>query len=174
MGEGVSHLGLWVHSGDRPGGSSGGSYAIVDSYEQVGVYRNLKKAAKTIMRWKAGRPDRNAGESVACLDGDPIFGNAFTSNLKCAPSLSPILLGRFPWHNEEACNHLCYFPNKFPLLPDILNDHEYFTGYTNCGYSPTKRKILELNEQGVTYYHTLAFGKRRIPCTKRVRRREGR
>ena len=33
------------------------------------------------------------------------------------------------------------------------------TGFTNCDYSPTKRKVIELNEQGISKYYDLAFGK---------------
>ncbi len=65
-----------------------------------------------------------------------IFQNAFTSNPKCAPSRASILTGRFTWELEEACNHYCVFPNKFPLFPDILEENGYFVGFTGKGWSP--------------------------------------
>jgi hypothetical protein len=34
------------------------------------------------------------------------------------------------------------------------------TGFTNCDSSPTKNKIIELNEEGESLYYNLAFGKR--------------
>jgi arylsulfatase A-like enzyme len=34
------------------------------------------------------------------------------------------------------------------------------TGFTNCDSSPTKQKIIDLNEEGDTKYYELAFGKR--------------
>ncbi len=82
-----------------------------------------------------------------------LFENAFTSNPKCAPSRATILAGRFTWEMEEACNHFAYFPNKFALLPDLLDENGYFTGYTGKGWKPGdyKRSGLKRNPAGNEY-----------------------
>ena len=64
------------------------------------------------------------------------FDNAYTSSPKCAPSRATILTGRYPWQLEDACNHQCYFPSKFPLYPDLLEEAGYHMGYTGKGWGP--------------------------------------
>ena len=79
-----------------------------------------------------------------------VFENAFTPNPKCAPSRASILTGRFPWQNEEACNHFGLFPAGFPLLPDLLEDSGYSVGYTGKGWGPGdyQRNGLKRNPAG--------------------------
>ena len=113
-------------------------FALADDASHFGVYGHSFVSTPNI--------DRIASEGV-------IFENAFTSNPKCAPSRASILTGRFTWQNEEAYNHFCYFPDKFELLPDVLDDHGYFTGYTGKGWKPGdwKRAGLKRNPAGNEY-----------------------
>jgi arylsulfatase A-like enzyme len=46
------------------------------------------------------------------------------------------------------------------LKPDRWPAGNPETGFTNCDSSPTKQKILQLLEEGNSYYHDLSFGKR--------------
>lgn len=82
-----------------------------------------------------------------------IFSNVFTPNPKCAPSRASILTGRYPWQNEEACNHFGIFPNKLKLLPDLLEDSGYHIGYTGKGWAPGDYKStgLKRNPAGNPY-----------------------
>ena len=113
-------------------------FALADDASHFGVYGHDFVRTPNI--------DRIATEGV-------IFENAFTTNPKCAPSRASILTGRYTWQNEEACNHFCYFPDKFNLLPDVLDDHGYFTGYTGKGWKPGdyKRSGLKRNPAGNEY-----------------------
>lgn len=65
-----------------------------------------------------------------------LFANAFTPNAKCAPSRASVLTGRYSWQLEEACNHICYFPAKFRVFTEILQEAGYFVGYTGKGWAP--------------------------------------
>ena len=82
-----------------------------------------------------------------------LFNNSFTSNPKCAPSRASILTGMHTWQLEEACTHWCYFPNKFPLYPDLLEDSGYHIGYTGKGWAPGdwKKNGLLRNPAGPEY-----------------------
>lgn len=81
------------------------------------------------------------------------FLNAFTSNPKCAPSRASILTGRYPWQLEEACNHYCYFPAGYELLPDLLEQTGYHIGYTGKGWAPGnyEQAGLKRNPAGIAY-----------------------
>ncbi len=57
--------------------------------------------------------DRVAREGV-------LFRNAYTPVAKCAPSRAIVLTGRHAWQNEEAGNHLAYFPAKLRSWPEAL------------------------------------------------------
>ncbi|MCL2814099.1 MAG: sulfatase [Oscillospiraceae bacterium] len=96
-------------------------FAIADDASHFGVYGHRFVNTPNI--------DKIAGEGI-------LFENAFTPSPKCAPSRACILTGRYPWQNEEACNHYCFFPNKFALLPDLLEEAGYFAGYTGKGWAP--------------------------------------
>lgn len=79
-----------------------------------------------------------------------LFENAYTCNPKCAPSRACILTGRYTWELEDACNHFSYFPKNLTLLPDLLDNEGYFTGYTGKGWEPGdwKRSGLKRNPAG--------------------------
>lgn len=85
------------------------------------------------------------------------FNNAFTSNPKCAPSRASILTGRYPWQLEEACNHYSLFPNKFDLLPDLLENAGYHIGFTGKGWAPGDYQYygLKRNPAGNPYQSEL-------------------
>lgn len=66
-----------------------------------------------------------------------LFRNAFTTNPKCAPSRASICTGMHTWQLEEACGHIvCTFSNKFAVFSEILEDANYFVGYTGKGWAP--------------------------------------
>ena len=96
-------------------------FAIADDASHFGAYGHEFVHTPNI--------DKIAAEGI-------LFENAFTPSPKCAPSRACILTGRYPWQNEEACNHFCFFPNKFALLPDLLEQAGYFAGYTGKGWAP--------------------------------------
>ncbi|MBS0202833.1 MAG: sulfatase [Planctomycetes bacterium] len=64
------------------------------------------------------------------------FTNAFTPMAKCAPSRAILLTGRHLWQNEEAGNHLCYFPAKLTTWPEVLMRSGWHMGYTGKGWGP--------------------------------------
>jgi len=41
-----------------------------------------------------------------------LFNHAYTPVAKCAPSRAIVLTGRYAWQNEEAGNHMAFFPAK--------------------------------------------------------------
>ena len=65
-----------------------------------------------------------------------LFMNAFTPNAKCAPSRSCLLTGRNSWQLEAAANHWCYFPPKFKVYPEVLQEAGYHVGFTGKGWAP--------------------------------------
>lgn len=65
-----------------------------------------------------------------------LFNRCYTPNAKCAPSRACILTGRNSWQLEEACNHWCYFPAKFPSVMEILREQGYHVGFTTKGWAP--------------------------------------
>jgi len=65
-----------------------------------------------------------------------LFTNAYTPNAKCSPSRACILTGRNSWQLEAACNHWCYYPEKFVTYPETLAKNGYFVGYTGKGWAP--------------------------------------
>ncbi len=79
--------------------------------------------------------DRVAREGV-------LFKNAFTSNPKCSPCRASILTGRNTWQLEEAVCHNGYFPAKFAVYPDLLEQAGYAVGLTGKGWGPGDFKTL--------------------------------
>jgi uncharacterized sulfatase len=73
--------------------------------------------------------DRVAEEGV-------LFMNGFVPSPGCSPSRASILTGRYPWQNEEAGTHASFFPEKYAVLPDLLEEAGYEVGYTGKGWGP--------------------------------------
>jgi hypothetical protein len=65
-----------------------------------------------------------------------LFANAYTPVAKCAPSRAIVLTGRHAWQNEEAGNHLAYFPAKLKSWPEALRDNGWHMGITGKGWGP--------------------------------------
>jgi N-sulfoglucosamine sulfohydrolase len=65
-----------------------------------------------------------------------IFQNAYTPVAKCAPSRAIVLTGRHLWQNEEAGNHLAFFPTTFKSWPEVLMENGWHTGITGKGWGP--------------------------------------
>jgi len=58
-----------------------------------------------------------------------LFTKSYTPMAKCAPSRAILLTGRHLWQNEEAGNHMAYFPEKFKRGEKIdagwVNDSDF-------------------------------------------------
>jgi N-sulfoglucosamine sulfohydrolase len=65
-----------------------------------------------------------------------LFKNAYTPMAKCAPSRAIVLTGRHLWQNEEAGNHLAFFPPKLKSWPEVLMDQGWPVGITGKGWGP--------------------------------------
>jgi N-sulfoglucosamine sulfohydrolase len=65
-----------------------------------------------------------------------LFTNAYTPMAKCAPSRAIILTGRHLWQNEEAGNHMAYFPAKLKSWPEVLTEQGWHMGITGKGWGP--------------------------------------
>ena len=65
-----------------------------------------------------------------------LFKNAYTPMAKCAPSRAIILTGRHLWQNEEAGNHMAYFPARLRSWPEVLMQHGWHMGITGKGWGP--------------------------------------
>lgn len=65
-----------------------------------------------------------------------LFRNAFTPMAKCAPSRAIVLTGRHLWQNEEAGNHMAYFPAKLKSWPEVLREQGWHMGITGKGWGP--------------------------------------
>jgi N-sulfoglucosamine sulfohydrolase len=81
-------------------------------------------------RWvKTPALDRIAREGL-------LFQNAYTPMAKCAPSRAIVLTGRHLWQNEEAGNHLAYFPLTLKSWPETLMTKGWHMGFTGKGWGP--------------------------------------
>jgi N-sulfoglucosamine sulfohydrolase len=65
-----------------------------------------------------------------------LFKNAYTPVAKCAPSRAIVLTGRHAWQNEEAGNHMAFFPSKLKSWPEVLTDKGWHMGITGKGWGP--------------------------------------
>ncbi|WP_161554832.1 sulfatase family protein [Ereboglobus luteus] len=65
-----------------------------------------------------------------------LFTRCYTSAPSCAPSRASLLTGRNFWELEQGAFIQAWLPKKFPLLPDLLADAGYHTGYTGKGWGP--------------------------------------
>lgn len=65
-----------------------------------------------------------------------LFTKAYTPVAKCAPSRAIVLTGRHAWQNEEACNHLAFFPAKLKSWPEVLTGKGWHVGITGKGWGP--------------------------------------
>ena len=97
-------------------------FAIADDWgPHAGAYET---------RWaKTPAMDRIAREGL-------LFQNAYTPMAKCAPSRAIVLTGRHLWQNEEAGNHLAFFPRKFKSWPEVLMEKGWHMGITGKGWGP--------------------------------------
>jgi N-sulfoglucosamine sulfohydrolase len=65
-----------------------------------------------------------------------LFRNAYTPVAKCAPSRAIVLTGRHAWQNEEAGNHMAYFPAKLKSWPEVFRENGWHMGITGKGWGP--------------------------------------
>ena len=65
-----------------------------------------------------------------------LFRNAFTPMAKCAPSRAIVLTGRHLWQNEEAGNHMAFFPAKLKSWPEVFMERGWRVGITGKGWGP--------------------------------------
>lgn len=114
----VSACALTSHAAERPNIL----FAIADDWgAHAGAYGTS---------WvKTPAFDRIAKEGL-------LFKHAYTPVAKCAPSRAIVLTGRHAWQNEEAGNHMAFFPAKLKSWPEVLVEKGWHMGITGKGWGP--------------------------------------
>jgi len=79
-----------------------------------------------------------------------LFKNAYTPMAKCAPSRAIVLTGRHLWQNEEAGNHMSFFPAKLKSWPEVLTEKGWHMGITGKGWGPGVAKDANGNQRQIT------------------------
>lgn len=79
-----------------------------------------------------------------------LFKQAYTPVAKCAPSRAIVLTGRHAWQNEEAGNHMSFFPAKLKSWPEVLTEKGWHMGITGKGWGPGIANNAEGNPRQMT------------------------
>jgi uncharacterized sulfatase len=96
--------------------------------------------------------DRIAREGI-------LFMNCIAPSPGCAPSRSAMMLGRYPWQNEQAGQHQEEYPLKFVTFPDQLEKSGYHIGFTGKGCGPFNWRISGRTRNPVgPDYNAVAYG----------------
>jgi N-sulfoglucosamine sulfohydrolase len=89
-----------------------------------------------------------------------LFTHAYTPVAKCAPSRAIVLTGRHAWQNEEAGNHMAYFPAKLKSWPEVLTEKGWHMGITGKGWGPGIANDVDGKPRKIT---GKPFDKRKAP-----------
>ncbi len=65
-----------------------------------------------------------------------LFTHAFSAAPSCTPSRAAILTGQAPHRLAEGASLHGFLPSKFPVYPDVLENHGYVVGFTGKGWGP--------------------------------------